>query len=127
MKRLMLSAARELADEFCTSLTATLFKMAVLNGVPMMIVCHNKERRRWFEPSKMIQPWWFPSKTLDRQTFATDMLFNGSAEQNFPRKMPADAWFDFKGCDRFMVEEQSFLLPDEEVMTVLKLPDEAVA
>jgi hypothetical protein len=31
------------------------------------------------------------------------------------------------GCDRFEVEEQSFLLPDEEVLTVLKLPDEAIA
>jgi Zn-dependent peptidase ImmA (M78 family) len=127
MKRLTLSAARELADEFCTSLTATLFKMTVLNRFPMMIVCHNKERRRWFEPSEMIQPWWRPVKTLDRQTFAADMLFNGAVEQNFPRKMPADAWFDFKGCDRFEVEEQSFLLPNEEIMTVLKLPDEAIA
>jgi hypothetical protein len=53
-KRLTLAAARELADEFCTNLTATLFKMTVL----MTIVCHNKERRRWFEQSKMIQPWW---------------------------------------------------------------------
>jgi hypothetical protein len=86
-----------------------------------------KERRRWFEPAKMVQPWWFPVRQLDRQTFAADMLFNGPEEQNFPRKMPADAWFDFKGCDRFMVEEQSFLLPNEEVLTILKLPGEAVA
>jgi hypothetical protein len=100
--------------------------MTVLNRFPMMIVCHNKERRRWFEPSNMIQPWWRPIRTLDRQTFAADMLLNGAAEEN-PRKMPADAWFDFKGCDRFEVEEQSFLLPNEEVMTVLKLPDEAIA
>jgi hypothetical protein len=55
------------------------------------------------------------------------MLFNGAAEQNFPRKMPADAWLDFKGCDGFLVEEQSFLLPNDAVKTVLKLPDEAIA
>jgi Zn-dependent peptidase ImmA (M78 family) len=128
MKRLTLAAARELADEFCASLTATLFKMTLLNRFPMMIVCHNKTKRRWFESSPMLQPWWkWPTKTLDRQTFAADMLFNGAAEQNFPRKMPADAWFDFKGCDRHEVEEQSFLLPDEEVLTVLKLPDVAIA
>jgi hypothetical protein len=41
--------------------------------------------------------------------------------------MPADAWFNFKGSDRFEVTEQSFLLPDEEIMTVLMLPDRAVA
>jgi hypothetical protein len=55
------------------------------------------------------------------------MLFDGAAEENFPMKMPADAWFGFKGCDRFDVEEQSFRLPGDEILTVLKLPDEAVA
>jgi Zn-dependent peptidase ImmA (M78 family) len=128
MKRLTLSAARELANVFCASLTATLLKMTLLNHFPMMIVCHNKSERRWFESSPMIQPWWkWPSKKLDQQTFAADMLYNGAAEQSFPRRMPADAWFDFKGCDRYDVEEQSFLLPDDEILTVLKLPDEAIA
>ena len=34
----------------------------------------------------MIQPWWFPVKVLDRQTFAADMLFNGATEENFTRE-----------------------------------------
>lgn len=55
------------------------------------------------------------------------MLFNGASEQSIPRKMPADAWFDFKGSDQFEVDEQSFLLPNDEILTLLKLPDEAVA
>ena len=54
MKRLTLAAARELAEEFCASLTATLFKMTILNHLPMMIVCHNKIKRRWFESAPMI-------------------------------------------------------------------------
>ena len=41
--------------------------------------------------------------------------------------MPAEAWFGFKGCDRFKVEEQSFHLPDDQVLTVLRLPDAGVA
>ena len=41
--------------------------------------------------------------------------------------MPADAWFDFKGSDRFQVAEQSFLLPDEEILTVLTLLHAALA
>jgi hypothetical protein len=118
---------RELSDEFCASLTATLLKMTLSNQFPMVIACYNKTRRRWFERAPMIRPGWFPVKALDRQTFAADMLFNGAAEENFPRKMPADAWFDFKGSDRFEVAEQSFLLPDEEILTVLSLPDAAVA
>jgi len=54
------------------------------------------------------------------------MLLRGADEQNFPRRNPADAWFDFKGCDRYEVEEQSFLL-DEEILTVLTLPPQAIA
>jgi hypothetical protein len=44
--------------------------------------------------------------------------------------MPADAWFDVRGGDDLTVEEQSFLLPNEEVLTILtilKLPDGAIA
>jgi Zn-dependent peptidase ImmA (M78 family) len=127
IKKPTLAAARELSDEFCASLTATPLKMTLSNQFPMVIACYNKTRRRWFERAPMIQPWWFPVNVLDRQTYAADTLFNGAAEENFPRKMPADAWFDFKGSDRFEVAEQSFLLPDEEILTVLILPDAAVA
>ena len=72
----------------------------------------------------MIQPWWFPSDALDRHSFAADI--NGASEQNFPRKIGADAWFQFRNSDQFEVQEQSFLLPDDEVLTVLTLPEEAV-
>jgi Zn-dependent peptidase ImmA (M78 family) len=128
IKRPTLAAARELSDEFCASLTATLLKMTLSNIFPMAIACYNKTlRRRWFEKAGMIQPWWLPAQMLDPQTFAAEMLVNGTAEHNFPRKMPADAWFDFKGSDRFEVSEQSFLLPDDEVLVVLTLPEGATA
>ncbi len=127
MKRLTLAASRELADEFDVSLTATLVKMTALNHFPMVIVCHNKRERVWYKASPMIQQWWRPVRALDDQTFAADMLLRDADEQNFPRKNPADAWFDFKGCDRYEVEEQSFLLPDEEILTVLTLPRHAIA
>ncbi|MEJ2375820.1 MAG: ImmA/IrrE family metallo-endopeptidase [Pseudolabrys sp.] len=126
LKRVTLAAAREVSDEFCVSLTATLLKMTLSNEFPTVIACYNKTKRRWFQSAPMIQPWWRPLRALDRQTFAAEMLFNGGAEENFPRKMPAEAWFDFKGSDRFEVSEQSFLLPDEEILTVLTLPDEAI-
>jgi IrrE N-terminal-like domain len=107
MKRLGLSASRELAEEFDVSLTAS-SKVTALDHFPMVIVCHNRRERVWYKAAPMIQPWWRPVRQLDDQTFAADMLLRGAAEQTFPQKNPADAWFDFKGCDRHMVEEQSF-------------------
>jgi Zn-dependent peptidase ImmA (M78 family) len=127
VKRPTLLVARELADDFCASLTATLIKITLANCFPMVVVCHGRTRRRWFKRAPMIQPWWFPNEQLDTQSFAADLLLNGAGEQNFPRKIGADAWFDFKNCDQFVVEEQSFLLPNNEVLTVLILPAVAVA
>ena len=126
LKRPTLAACREIAAEFSASLTATLLKTTLSNRFPMAIVCHNRQGRRWFERAPMVQGWWFPARELDRQTFAADMLFNGAAEQNFPRKIGADAWFDFKGADRHLVDEQSFRLPKDEILTVLILPEAAV-
>ena len=98
--------------------------MTVLNRFPVVIACYNRAKRRWFERAPMIQPWWFPADSLDRETFAANMLFGDAGEENFPRKIPAEAWFGFKGCERFDVEEQSFRLPGDEILTVLRLPDE---
>ena len=96
-----MAAAREMSDEFCASITATVLKMTFSNQFPMVIACYNKTKRRWFERAPMIQPWWLPLRALDRQTFAADMLFDGAAEENFPRKMPADAQLPVKTGLRF--------------------------
>ncbi|HNP37738.1 MAG TPA: ImmA/IrrE family metallo-endopeptidase [Woeseiaceae bacterium] len=121
-----LAAVRELANEFDVSDTATLLKLIDCNEFPIIAVCHNQARRRWFRRSHMIGGWWFPKNELDHESFAFDMLFAGANESNYPQKIDADAWFDFRGADRFQVQEQSFLLPDNEVLTLLILPDEAI-
>ncbi|QXX76129.1 ImmA/IrrE family metallo-endopeptidase [Methylovirgula sp. HY1] len=126
IRRPTLAATRELAGEFCASQTAMLLKITLSNQFPMMIVCHDTTGRRWFRGAPSVQRWWFPRKDLDRETFAAGILFEGASEQRLPNKVPAEAWFDFNGCDRFEVDEQSFMLPNREVLTVLRLPDEAL-
>ncbi len=54
IKRPTLAAARDMSEEFCASLTATLLKMTQSNSFPMTIACYNKsKRRRWFERAPM--------------------------------------------------------------------------
>jgi hypothetical protein len=112
--QLRLLGAANVQERSPTPVTASLHQVSVLTSRPGLTTGTTAVNRR-------------PKIVRRNTTFAADMLFNGAAEQSFPRKMPADAWFDFRGCDRFEVEEQSFLLPNEEVLTVLKLPDEAVS
>ncbi len=126
IRRMTLAVAREIRDEFSASLTATLLKTVQYNRFSLVVVCHNKRKRRWFRRADMVPGWWYPLEQLDRATFAADMLFNGAAEQNWPRKIGADAWFNFRNCDRFDIEEQSFMLPGEEVLTVLTIPEDGL-
>ena len=68
----------------------------------------------------------FLAVDLDPESIAFEMLFSGAPESRFPRKIGADAWFDFRNAEHFEIQEQSFLLPNEEVLTLLILPDEAL-
>jgi hypothetical protein len=54
------------------------------------------------------------------------MMFKNGAEKSYPSKIGAGAWFEFRNCDRFEIQEQSFRLPNSEVLTVLTLPLEAI-
>lgn len=122
LKRVTMASAREIAEEYAASTTATLLKIVESDRFPLMIVCHNKNGRRWFRRAQMVPSWWFPLDQLDHDTFTSEMLFHGGAEQTWPRKVGADAWFGFRNCDRFEVEEQSFKLPGQEVLTILTIP-----
>jgi hypothetical protein len=121
-KKVSLDLARELAEEFHASLTATLLKILNDNRFPILLVCHGKDRRRWFRRANIVPQWWFPREDLDAETFAFEILHGGAAEDVYPRKNGAGAWFDFRNVDRYEIYEQSFSLPNEEVLTVLTIP-----
>lgn len=126
MKRIALAAVREIADEFNVSVTATLLRLVETDRFPILAVCHNKHGRRWFRRAPMIPGWWFPNEELDVESIAFEMLFGGALELAYARKIGADAWFDFRGSDRYEIQEQSFLLPNEEVLTLLIIPDDCL-
>jgi hypothetical protein len=126
LKRPTLAAAHEIAEEFKASMTATLIRMVAEDCFPILLVCHGKDRRHWFRRATMIPNWWFPREDLDAQTFAFEVLHNHAAEDAFPRKNGAGAWFEFRNVDRYEIYEQSFPLPNSEVLTVLTIPEEGL-
>jgi Zn-dependent peptidase ImmA (M78 family) len=119
VKRMTLALVRELREEFQASLTATLLKLVKSNRFPIIVVCHGRQGRRWFQRADMVPGWWFPSDDLDAESFAFELLFRGIDDNSFPRKIGAGAWFTFRNADRYEVQEQSFRLPNEEVLTLL--------
>jgi Zn-dependent peptidase ImmA (M78 family) len=125
-RKLTLSCARELSEEFRASLTATLIRILNENCFPVLLVCHGKGKRIWFRRADMVPQWWFPREDLDPDTFAFEILHNAAKEDTFPRKNPAGAWFEFRNVDRYEILEQSFPLPNDEVLTVLTIPEQGL-
>jgi hypothetical protein len=126
VKRMTLALVRELREEFQASLTATLLKLVKSNRFPIIVVCHGQQGRRWFQRANMVPGRWFPSDDLDAESFAFELLFRGIDENSFPRKIGAGAWFTFGNADRYEIQEQSFRLPNDEVLTLLTIPDDAL-
>lgn len=126
IKRLNLKIVRDIAGQFRASLTATLIKLVMSDYFPIMLVCHSQSGRKWPCRPPSLQRFWFPREELDPESPAFDLLFRGGREDTIPRKIGADAWFDFRGAERYEVHEQSFSLPGNEILTLLILPDSAM-
>lgn len=126
LKRLNLKAGRDLAELFGASLTATMIKLVMSDYYPIMLVCHGQSGRKWLCRPPSLQRFWFPKKDLDPESPAFDLLFRGGREDVIPRKIGADAWFDFRGAERYEIQEESFSLPGNEILTLLILPDSAL-
>lgn len=66
---------------------------------------------------------WFPREDLDPQSFAFNILFGGGLEDEVPRKIGADAWFDRTEAHKYDVQEQTFRTSDSEAITLLTISD----
>ena len=54
-------------------------------------------------------------------------MFGREAEDRFPRKIGADAWFDRRDAERFEVYEQTIRTGGEdEIITLVRIDDEAM-
>ncbi|WP_077145893.1 ImmA/IrrE family metallo-endopeptidase [Sphingopyxis sp. KK2] len=121
--RLTVDALVEVAVEFKASRTATLRKIVDIDRYPVMMVCSSRSKRRYFRGSPSVPDKWFPRNEVSPESSAFDMLFGSATEQSAPRPVKATAWFDRQDAGGFMLQEQSFGLPGNEVMTVLTFTD----
>lgn len=121
--RLTLKALDAVAAEFGTSRTATLRKIVDLDQHPVMMVCSERSRRRYFRASQSIPGKWFPRDEVSPESSAFEMLFGAKRDSLAPKPVRATAWFDRSEASGLMLQEQSFALPDNAVMTILTFTD----
>jgi Zn-dependent peptidase ImmA (M78 family) len=121
--RLTIKSLEEVASAFGTSRTATLRKIVDLDHYPVIMVCSGRARRKYFRASPSVPAKWFPRDEASPESSAFDMLFGAKKESSAPRSVRATAWFDRSEASGLMLQEQSFGLPDNEVMTILTFTD----
>lgn len=123
VSRLTLKSLKEVAGAFKTSKTATLRKIVDLDRYPIMMVHNGRARRKYFRASPSLPSKWFPRDEASPDSSAFDMLFGAKTELSSPRSVMATAWFDRGEASGFTLQEQSFALPENEVMTILTFTD----
>jgi len=124
--KMTVKSLRELADRFQTTMTATAIRLVESNLFPVMLVSYGVNGRRWFAASKMVPSRWFPNSELHHDTYAFDLLNRRGTEQPNPRKIGADAFFDRREAERFEIDEQSFAVAENEIVTILHFRDDSM-
>lgn len=124
-RRMSMAAARALADAFDASLTATAIRIVEHGPDPAMVICHGKQKRKWFRTGPDVPDRWFPRDDLDPASLAFDVL-HGDQRQSRQAVMGAGAWFDRYDADRYELLEQTIRTGPDEILTLLLFTDEAM-
>lgn len=123
LSRVTLDAAQELAEAFNTSLTATAIRLVEKGPEPSMLICHEREGRKWFTRGREVPSRWFPRAELDADSYAFDVMFGDEQKSRFAL-IGADAWFDRWDAGKFELYEQSIRISADEILTLLVFKDD---
>lgn len=121
-RKITLSLAKELHEDFRASITASAIKLAKHSLTQCLVLCHNMHGRRWFVRSRSWPHEVYPKKELHHETAAFDIVFKASNRMSTSRKEPAYHWLSGSpDLFRAQVEVQSMQLPDGNALTMLTL------
>ena len=120
-RRATLDTAKDLAEEFGTSLTAAAIKLVKRSTVSACITCHSQTRLKWFQKNASM-PFDFRVKSeLHYDSDALSMVHGRGPSISRPAKQSADHWLQGPDAYRLNVESQSMKLPDGSVLTVVSI------
>lgn len=125
IKRPTFDEVKDLADRFRTSLTATAIRLIDMNVWPLLLICHSKQGRVWFNRSKDVPVRWFPQRELNADSLAFDRLF-GNTERTKSQKINADAWFDTREAERYDLVEDAIRISENQILTLLWIENDAM-
>lgn len=117
------ATARDLADRFQTSLTATAIRLVELASFPAMIVCTENGRRRWFIRGPDVPEVLWPLERPSRNTLAWDLM-HGKTTSSGSVDVCADGWLNHPDASRYAVREDSRKIREDLILSILWWKDE---
>ena len=117
--KLTFKTIRALATQFGSSITAAAIRCVESKNASAILVCHDANGRKWFRRSPDVPDRWFPQNTLDAESPAFDLMFNGRPDDLLPQRIPAEAWFDRSEAQYYEIREQSAHIGFGQILTLL--------
>jgi hypothetical protein len=119
-------AAEKLAGKFRCSLRAASIRLVQLAGRPAIVACYDRGGRRWFQRSPEVPEAFWPVRDLQRASEAFDLLKGGArpGSRSRPSFAPADLWIDRRDAGDYGITEQSVVVEDGVVLSILWWKDE---
>lgn len=115
---------RSLANLFQMSITATAIRLVEHGGLPSMLVSNNATEREWSFASDGVRGRLGPKERPGSGSIAYELL-RGNSSAESPRDVGADDWVTHRNAQRYWVHEDSLLIRDDVVLTLLWWRDES--
>jgi Zn-dependent peptidase ImmA (M78 family) len=113
---------RKLSEIFNASQTATAIRLVELSKLPILLVCHGRNGRRWFARSTSVMTDWVPRADLAPNSSAFTMVFGKAPSVMPPRSVNASNWFERRDASAFEVVEETARVGIETI-TLLTFKD----
>ena len=120
---IIFETVKDLSKLFCTSLTATAIRLVEYGDFPAILVCNSPQKREWYVSSSEVRSKiWLEARPGDGSLAYA--LLRSQAKSLPAKEVRSDAWFNHRNAQNYWIYEDSQLLVDGIVLTMLWWRDE---
>lgn len=122
-KQLNFDTIRKTAKAFNTSIPATAISLVERGRWTAVLVCYGQTGRKWFLRNSRVSDIWFLNNELHHESNAFGILYGKEPDQNHPKKIGANIWFNKRDAHLYELQEQSIRTQEGDVLSLLSFKE----